>query len=116
MTSGPSTRSSAIALRLAGAALLLGLLWWASPAAEPRFRACPFYWLTGKPCPLCGLTRGLCALAKGHWSQAIHLNALTPLGLVLLLSLFWNTPWRPRLWAYGIAAFALYGVYRIALA
>jgi hypothetical protein len=104
------------AIRLVGAGLLLALLWWATPAAEPAFRACPFYWLTGKPCPLCGLTRGLCALAKGHWSQAIHFNALTPLGFVLLFSLFWHAPWRPRLWIFGIAAFAIYGVCRIALA
>ena len=99
-----------------GAGLLLALLYWASPPAEPAFRACPFYWLTGKPCPLCGLTRGLCALAKGHWNQAIHWNALSPLALILLLSLFWNAPWRPRLWIFGIAAFAIYGVCRIALA
>lgn len=103
-------------LRLAGAGLLLALLCWASPPAEPAFRACPFYWLTGQPCPLCGLTRGLCALAKGHWSQAIHFNALTPLGFVLLFSLFWNAPGRQRLWIFGIAAFAIYGVCRIALA
>ena len=66
-----------------GVGALLAVLWWASPAAEPAFRACPFHWLTGKPCPLCGLTRGLCALAKGHWSQAIHFNTLTPLMVYL---------------------------------
>jgi hypothetical protein len=111
-----STRSSRLALRLAGAGVLFALLWWASPAAHPAFRACPFYWLTGWPCPLCGLTRGLCAFAKGHWSQAIDFNALTPLGFVLLFSLFWRAPWRPPLWTFGIAAFAVYGVCRIALA
>jgi hypothetical protein len=116
LTSEPSTHSSRFAFRLAGAGVLLGLLWWATPAADPAFRACPFYWLTGWPCPLCGLTRGLCALVKGHWSQAIHFNALTPLGFVLLFSLFWRAPWRPRLWTFGIAAFAVYGVCRIALA
>ena len=120
MTSEPSTRCSrlraSVAARAAGACLLLALLWWASPAAEPAFRACPFHWLTGRPCPLCGLTRGLCALAKGHWSQAVHFNALTPLGFLLLFSLFWNAPWRARLWTAGIAAFAAYGVLRIALA
>ncbi len=105
--------SRASSIRLAGAALLLSLLWWASPPAEPAFRACPFYWLTGKACPLCGLTRGLCALAKGHWTQAVHFNALTPLAFALLFSLFWKAPWRPRLWNCGIAAFALYGVIRV---
>ena len=100
-------------VRLAGAVLLLGLLWWASPPAQPAFRACPFFWLTGKACPLCGLTRGLCALAKGHWTQALHFNALTPLALVLVFSLFGKTSWRPRLWKSGLAAFALYGVLRV---
>ena len=101
------------ARRVAGAALLLAVLWWASPPAEPAFRACPFYWLTGKPCPFCGLIRGLCALARGHWSQAIHFNALAPLALLLVLSLFWKTAWRARLWQGGLAAFAVYGVFRV---
>jgi hypothetical protein len=98
--------------RLAGAGLVLALLCWASPAAEPAFRACPFYWLTGRLCPLCGLTRGLCALAKGHWTLALHFNALSPLAFLLLFSLFWNTPWRPRLWSLALAAFAIYGFMR----
>jgi hypothetical protein len=34
----------------------------------------------------------------------------------MLLSLFWNRPWRARLWVVGIAAFAVYGVCRAALA
>ena len=102
-------------VRLAAAGLLFALLYWAEPAAEPAFRACPFYWLTGRPCPLCGLTRGLCALAKGHWSQAIHFNSLSPMGFLLLFSLFWNTPWRRHLWSFGTAAFGVYGVCRILL-
>ena len=101
------------ALRLVGAGLLLALLCWASPQAEPSFRACPFYWLSGKPCPLCGLTRGLCALAKGHWSQAIHFNALSPLAFAMLFALFWSSPVRARLWKGGVAAFAVYGAFRI---
>jgi hypothetical protein len=100
--------------RLAGAGLLLALLWWATPPAEPEFRACPFYWLTGLSCPLCGLTRGVCAIAKGHWSQAIQFNALSPLGFILLFSLFWKTAWRARLWSFGVTAFAILGVCRIA--
>lgn len=94
--------------------LLLALLWWATPPDEPVFRACPFYWITGHPCPLCGLTRGLCALLKGHWAQALHFNLLTPLALVLLLSLLWKFSWRARLWQCGLAAFAVYGFYRVA--
>src|SRR5205807_8780089 len=40
---------------------------------------CGFHWLTGRLCPLCGLTRGLFQLAKGHWQAAIDYHALSPL-------------------------------------
>jgi hypothetical protein len=96
--------------------ILLALLWSIPLPAEPRFPLCLFRWLTGIPCPLCGLTRGLFELAKGHWTQAIHFNALTPLGFAMLFSLFWNAAWRAQLWTAGLAAFAVYGVYRIAVA
>jgi hypothetical protein len=86
-----------------------------SPPSNPRLQVCAFHWLTGRPCPLCGLTRALFALAKGHVAQAVHFNALSPLGFVMLLGLLWNSPAIGRLWAAGIAAFAVYGVYRILL-
>ena len=82
-------------------------------AAEPSFRLCGFHWLTGLDCPLCGLTRGLFALAKGHWSQAIHFNALSPLGFTMLFAVIFNAPGLARLWTIGIAAFAVYGIYRL---
>ena len=103
-------------LRIAGAAAVLGVLIGIPVPADPKFRLCPFYWLTGRPCPLCGLTRGLFALAKGDWSAAVHFNALTPLALVMILSLFWNRPWRGRLWTAGMVAFLFYGICRAALA
>jgi len=94
------------------AAALYLALWWYTPTPHPGFDTCGFHWLTGLPCPLCGLTRGLCALAKGHWGQAVGYNALSPLGFVMLFSLFWNRPWRAGLWSVGIVAFAVYGVGR----
>lgn len=94
------------------ALLLLGALWYFSPPAEPRFRLCGFYWLTGRPCPLCGMTRAMFALAKGHWTGALHFNALSPLGFAMLFSLFWRFPARGRFWSAGLAAFAAYGVWR----
>ena len=98
------------------AAILLFLVfWWLAPPAEPAIRLCPFYWLTGRPCPLCGLTRAFCALAKGHWSQAIHFHALSPLAFVMLFSLFWKWRGRPLLWSCGLAAILVYGVFRAAL-
>jgi hypothetical protein len=88
-------------------------LWYFSLPSHPLFQVCGFHWLTGRPCPLCGMTRALFALAKGHVTEAVHFNALSPLGFVMLLSLLWNGPFTGRLWAWGIAAFAVYGVYRI---
>ena len=98
--------------RAAAALLLFAALWFFAVPPEPRFRLCGYYWLTGHECPLCGLTRALFALAKGHWSSAIRLNALSPLGFAMLFSLFWKTPGRGRLWAAGLACFAAYGIVR----
>jgi hypothetical protein len=92
------------------------VLWSIPLPAEPRVPLCLFHWLTGIPCPLCGLTRGLFALVKGHFTQAVHFNALTPLGFAMVFSLFWHGPWRAPLWTAGLAAFAIYGVYRVAAA
>lgn len=99
--------------RAAAAAAALAVLWYVPMQAVPRVRLCGFYWLTGRPCPLCGLTRGLFALAKGHWTEALRFHALTPLALAMLLALLWNGPATRRLWTGGFAAFAVYGVWRI---
>ncbi len=108
----------AFALRAAGAAALLAFLHFVSVPAEPRFRLCAFHRLTGRPCPLCGLTRGIFALAKGRLDEAEHFNALSPLGFAMLFSLFWSRQRQAlvgtTLWTFGIAAFALYGALRIA--
>ena len=98
-------------MKYAGIAAVLAILWWCTP--PPGLQLCAFHWLTGLECPLCGLTRGLCAFAKGHWAESIRLNALTPLGLAMLLALFWRGRWTSRLWSAGIAAFAIYGVWRV---
>jgi len=101
--------------RLAGSALLLACLWYFTVPAAPSFRACGFHWLTGLPCPLCGLTRAMFALAKGHWNEAIHFNALSPLGFAMLFSLFWKGPVTSRLWTVGLGAFVVYGICRVAV-
>jgi hypothetical protein len=99
---------------LAAAALFAALRSITLPAA-PRWRLCGFHWLTGRPCPLCGLTRGLCELAKGHWRAALHFNLLSPLAFAMVFALFWAGPARARLWTVGLAAFAAYGLCRVIL-
>jgi hypothetical protein len=100
-------------IRWALAATLFGVLWTFTPPAEPHIRLCGFYWLTGRPCALCGLTRAMFALAKGHFAEAVHFNALAPLGFAMIFSLFWNGRITGKLWSTGMAAFAVYGVCRI---
>ena len=99
--------------RLAFSALLLAALRSIRVPNNPALSLCGFHWLTGRLCPLCGLTRGLFTLGKGQWSAALHFNALTPLAFGMLFSLFWSGAWRGRLWTAGIAAFAVYGVVRV---
>ena len=101
-------------LRIAGAVVLFLVLWAVPVPVEPRVQLCGFHWLTGRLCPLCGLTRALFSLAKGHWQEAFRFHALSPLGLVMLLSLFWRSPLQARLWTAGLAALACYGVVRLA--
>lgn len=99
--------------RVAAAAAVFAVLWSFTPPAEPSVRLCGFHWLTGRDCPLCGLTRALFALAKGHWRQAIDFNALSPLGFTMLFALILNTPWMTRLWTFGMASFLFYGICRL---
>jgi hypothetical protein len=94
-------------------ALLLAL--WALPALA-GMDLCGFHRITHLPCPLCGLTRSLFALVKGNWGEAVRLHALSPLALAMLLAAPWEHPWRNRLWGVGLAAFAVYGVARMAMA
>jgi len=101
--------------RAAAALSVFAVLLCFTPPAEPSVRLCGFHWLTGRDCPLCGLTRALFALAKGRWSQAIHFNALSPLGFTMLFALILDAAWLTRLWTFGIAAFAIYGVCRLVL-
>ncbi len=100
-------------LRALSAILLFAGLWWFSVPADPPLRLCGFHWLTGRPCPLCGLTRALFALAKGQFAEAIRFNALSPLGFTMVFALFANGRWRGWLWTGGLAAFGVYGVWRI---
>lgn len=69
--------------------VLLALMLYDAPA-DPLFSVCGWKWLTGRPCPFCGLTRALCALAKGRWSAAIEFNMFSPLVFAALVALWWK--------------------------
>ena len=99
--------------RAAAATLLYTALWAIPMPARPIVDLCVFHRLTGRPCPLCGITRGVFALAKGDWSAALSFNALAPLGFLMLFALFFNGRARGWLWTWGVAAFAVYGVWRL---
>ena len=103
-------------LRVAAGMSLLAFLRYYKPPAQAAFQLCGFHWLTGRPCPFCGLTRAMFALVKGHCSEALGFNALSPLAFAMLAGLFWNNgATRGRIWTCGIAAFAIYGACRILL-
>ncbi|MBI5281579.1 MAG: DUF2752 domain-containing protein [Candidatus Solibacter usitatus] len=54
-------------------------------AAPPAWLFCPFLRLSGLPCPLCGMTRALCAIGHGGLSAALRLHALSPLVFALFV-------------------------------
>lgn len=58
-----------------------------SPDAIPDVVVCPFRWLTGKLCPLCGMTHAFGAIGHGEYLRALTYNPLGPLfwGLFVLI-------------------------------
>lgn len=93
-------------------------------ANPPSLPACGFRWLTGSPCPFCGLTHALFALAKGDWETAVGLHALSPVIFGLFLGFTALTLVRifrpgirvrvPALAWYALGAmFLVYGLLRI---
>ncbi len=62
------------------------------PAGDGRIAhlptVCPFYRITGLPCPGCGLTRAFVCLGHGRWAEALHWH---PIGwfVYALFALFW---------------------------
>jgi hypothetical protein len=89
MTGAAKCPRSTLFRVVAGVSLLAFIAYY-QPSDTPALHLCGFRWLTGRPCPLCGLTRAMFALAKGHWSEALAFNALSPLAFVMLAGLLWN--------------------------
>jgi hypothetical protein len=63
----------------AAAGIHLGLVSLGLPSWQ-----CPLKQATGIPCPGCGLTRALQALALGDWSRAMAIHAFAPVVAVVL--------------------------------
>ena len=59
---------------------------------QPQVSLCGFLWLTGRPCPFCGMTRALALLLKGDFALAVSFHPLSPLMLTALLGLFIGGP------------------------
>jgi hypothetical protein len=45
-----------------------------NPDRPLPFDVCAFKYLTGIPCPTCGLTRAVCHALHGHWAASLHLH------------------------------------------
>jgi hypothetical protein len=107
-------------LAIAGA-LLLWLVYtrvyWVLQAAHIAAPTCPFYLLTGHPCPFCGGTRSFAYMWRGDISDAVRLYPLGPAlfaGTVLSVGALLSgaasgRTWTPRLserqwWLLGIFA------------
>jgi hypothetical protein len=97
--------------RLAALLTVFAILWACTP---PDLPVCAFRWLTGRPCPLCGLTHAFFALAKGRLGEAIRFHPLSPLAILMLAGTVWSARRMVRLWGPCLAAFGIYGLWRIA--
>jgi hypothetical protein len=54
-------------------------IFWVLQAAHLSMPPCPFYYLTGHPCPFCGGTRSFAYMWRGDFSDAVRLFPLGPL-------------------------------------
>lgn len=63
----------------------LGLVWLAQRLV-PHAVVCMFRRLTGMPCPSCGLTRGVMAVARGDLARGLAFNPLLLTALFLFLA------------------------------
>ncbi len=73
-------------------------IFWTLQAAHLAAPPCPFYYLTGHPCPFCGGTRSFAYMWRGDVADAVRLY---PLGPALFVGTFVG--------AAGLAAGAITG-------
>ena len=60
------------------------IVFWVDPATSSIYPSCPFHWLTGLDCPLCGSLRAMHLLLHGHLGLALQSNALTVTSMAVL--------------------------------
>jgi hypothetical protein len=89
---GGSTHVELRELRIAGAAML------GVAAVRPLIPfefvpPCPLRTVTGIPCPMCGMTRGVTSLVHGDVAQALLMNpaSFAAVALAILLFVQWRT-------------------------
>lgn len=67
---------------------------------------CPIYWITGVPCPGCGMTRALVSLLRGDIQGAFFMHPLIfVMPVFLLLFIFGSKKVRSRASVVMIAVF-----------
>ena len=62
--------------------LLYTRFYWTLHASHVALPPCPFYYLTGHPCPFCGGTRSFAYMWQGDMTDAVRLYPLGPLFFV----------------------------------
>jgi hypothetical protein len=80
-------------------------IYWTLQATHLTFPPCPFYYLTGHPCPFCGGTRSFAYMWRGDLSDAVRLYPLGPAlfagtlaGVAALaVGIVTGRTWEPRL-------------------
>jgi hypothetical protein len=88
-----STSLSAREVRVAGAAML-GVAA-VRPLVPVEFvPPCPLRTLTGIPCPMCGMTRGVTSLVNGDFAHALLMNPASYLAVALAIVLL--VQWRMK--------------------
>ncbi len=116
-------RDFSVPERIAGFGVAVAAVVAAYPAVHRIVPPCPLRWLTGVPCPLCGMTTAAVGLARGDLGAALSANpfvfglaALVTAGAVLVVIRAAGlvqppVPWSPAArrrcgWLVGVLAVA----------
>jgi hypothetical protein len=90
-------------------------IFWTIQATHMTLPPCPFYYLTGHPCPFCGGTRSFAYMWQGDVSDAVRLYPLGPalfagslagvagLAIGIVSGRTWTPNLSPRQWQLLVA-------------